>query len=1031
VRLADISIRRPVFAVMLIGALVVLGLMSYPRIGVDLFPDVEFPVVTVTVTYPGADPASMESKVADPIEEAVNSMAGIKELRSVNLESVTQVFVQFDLGVDAERAAQDIRDRLSAIARDLPGGIEPPVVQKLDMDSTPVMSVALFGDLPARELTRVAEDVVKERIQRAAGVGSVDLVGGRAREIQVLVRPERLAGLGLTVGDVADALRAQNMELPAGRIEEGRRELMVRTRGEVGSVQEIADIIIRGRGGAVVRIGDVASVEDGAAEARSWSSLDGTAAVALVIRKQSGSNTVAVARAVRAELDALAPRVEAEGAHLAVAADISTYVEHSINDVKFDLLFGCVLAVVVILLFLADFRATLISAVALPCSVIATFAFIDLMGFSFNNMTMLALTLSIGLLIDDAIVVVENIHRHAGMGKGAARAASEGTSEIALAVIATTATIIAVFLPVAFMQGLIGRFFFQFGLTVSFAAAVSTLVSLTVTPMLASLLLRPRARPFVVFRVVRRGLDGLDTGYRWLLERALNHRLVTLGVAVATLVGAVALASQMDTEMLPPEDRAEFGVNIETPEGASLAATTELVEAIATDLREHAPGVRQTFVSVGGGPQGQVNRAEIHVLLTPARQRRFHQDDVMAWVRARFADVDDAVITVSLIDVVGGGSGFRPQPVQFNIRGSDSDELERVARALVAELERLPGFVDLDVTHRPGRPELVIDIDRDRAADLGVPVAAIATTIRALIAGDKVTELKDGIDIYDVTMRLPEKERDAFEALTNLTVRSDSGELVELASVVTVTRAIGPSVIERQARQRQVTVLANLEGLALGRATRLLDEAAARVVPPELVTDYVGMAEFMQETEHYMGLALLLAVIFVYMVLAAQFNSFVHPFTIMLALPMSVIGAFGALYLSGMTLSIFAMIGVILLMGLVTKNGILLVDYTNTLRARGMSVREALLAAGPVRLRPILMTSAAMICGMLPVALALSEGGEIRAPMAVTVIGGLITSTLLTLVVVPVVYSLMSALTGSRPLRWLGGLIFARAEPDE
>ena len=1030
-RLADISIRRPVFAAVLIGALMVLGLFSYPRVGVDLFPDVEFPIVTVTVTYPGADPASMETKVADPIEEAVNTMAGIKTLRSVNLESVTQVFVQFDLETQVDQAAQDVRDRVSSILPQLPEGIDPPKVQKFDVGAAPIMSVAVSGKMAPRDLTKLADDVVKERIQRIRGVGSVDLIGGREREIHILVRPGDLAGFGLTVEDVANALRAQNLDMPAGRIEEGVRELTVKVEGEVDDVHEIQEIVIpappmppsgdaRAVATTLVRIRQVADVVDGTEEARSWSSMDGASAVALVVRKQSGSNTVAVAQQVRAELDKLRPEVTKAGGSLSVPADWSTYIEHSINDVKFDLLFGGVLAVLIILFFLHDIRATLISAVAIPSSVVATFWFVEVMGFTFNNMTMLALSLSIGILIDDAIVVIENIYRHLSTGKRAREAASDATSEIGLAVVATTACIVAVFLPVAFMKGIVGRFFFQFGLTVSFAVAVSALVSFTVTPMLSSLLLREHTgRPALVFRPFAWFLDHVDSWYRGILGWSLRHRWITLGLAFVSMVAAFGLVGQVKKEFIPPEDRSEFQVNLELPVGSSLALTRDFTEAVAADMRAHAPGVAHTFITVGGGDQGQVHQAQINIQMPPRKTRSFHQMEAMAWVRERYKDVKNVTFSVVPINAVSGG-GFRNQMVQFNVRGPDLDKLAEVTRNLVAELKKVPGFVDLDTTHRTGRPEVSIQVDRERAGDLGVPISSIATTLRYFIAGDKVSELKEGLDIYDVTMELPEGQKAGIQSLSNLKVRSTAGQLIDLSNVVRVEAQSGPAAIERQARQRQVTVLANLDDtLPLGEASQKVMEAAAKVVPASLTADFAGMAEIMAESFQYMGLALLLAIVFVYMLLAAQFNSFIHPFTIMLSLPLSMVGAFGALYLSGSTLSIFSMIGVIMLMGLVTKNAILLVDYTNTLRERGLPMFEALLEAGPVRLRPILMTTAAMVFGMLPVALALSEGGETRAPMAITVIGGLLTSMLLTLVVVPVVYSLFDQLV-ARLMRLLG-----------
>jgi HAE1 family hydrophobic/amphiphilic exporter-1 len=1031
VKLAEISIRRPVFAVMLIGALVVFGLVSYPRIGVDLFPNVEFPVVTVTVVYPGADPATMESKVADKLEEAINSMSGIRVLRSVNLESVTQVIVEFELDVSVDRAMQDIRDRISAITRNLPEGIEPPQVQKFDVGAAPIMSVALSGALGPREMTALADDVVKERIQRLKGVGSVDLIGAQERQIHVLIRPADLAGKGLTVQDVAQALQLENLELPAGRIEAGQKELSVKTRGDVRSVAEIRNIVISGLGGALVRVDDVADVIDGEEEARSASTMNGQSALALVIKKQSGANTVAVSKAVRAELEVLRPQIERAGATLTVPTDTAPYIEHAIDDVKFDLAFGAILAIVIILFFLHDFRATLISAVALPASVVATFAFIGAMGFTFNNMTMLALSLSIGILIDDAIVVIENIHRHLEMGKPPFIAARDATSEIGLAVLATTFSIVAVFVPVAVMKGIVGRFFFQFGLTVSFAVLVSLLVAFTLTPMLSSRFLRIAGhdkKPNVLVRAIEWFLNHVEAIYKRALRWALAHRAVTLAAAVIALVGSFALVAKVKAEFLPPEDRAQFQVDVELPVGQSLATTAAYTEAVATDIRTALPNVIGTFTTVGGGDQGKVNQGAVQVILSGRKERAYAQQAAMAWVRERYKGQKGANITVAEINMVGGG-GFKSQPVQFNIRGKDPEAIAKAAGDLVAALAKVKGFVDLDISYRSGKPELAVVPDRERAAALGVPVAAIATTVRALIANDKVTELKQGLDSFDVTMSLPQADKNGLAGLTNLQVRSATGQLVDLANLVRIERTSGPSQIDRQARQRQITVYANLEGVPLGDATKIVDQTAATIVPTNLTTDHAGMGQVMAESFGYMGIALMLAVIIVYMILAAQFDSFVHPFTIMLSLPLSVVGAFGALFLTGMTLNIFSMIGVIMLMGLVTKNAILLVDYANSQVAAGKSTFDALMLAGPVRLRPILMTTAAMIFGMLPVALALGEGGEQRAPMAVTVIGGLITSTMLTLVVIPVVYSLVAGAIHSGPLRWLSELLFGKGQP--
>jgi HAE1 family hydrophobic/amphiphilic exporter-1 len=544
--------------------------------------------------------------------------------------------------------------------------------------------------------------------------------------------------------------------------------------------------------------------------------------------------------------------------------------------------------------------------------------------------------------------------------------------------------------------------------------------------MLSSRLLRRASdhRPNFIIRGLEAVLAWVDRGYRRVLAAALRQRALTMGVAVAAMVGSVALVARVKSEFLPPEDRAMLSVDIELPTGTSLAATVEYIQSVAADLKAHAPGVTDTLVTVGGGAQGQVNIGKVQVNLVPGKQRRFLQQDVMAWVRERYAGVPGALFTVNEISAIGGDSGFKTQPIQFNIRGRDMAELQKAAEDLKAELAKAPGFVDLDLSYRGGKPELAIEIDRDRAGELGVPAAAIATTLRALVAGDKVSEYKEGLDLFDVTMRLPDEQKVGIEGLGNLKVRATGGQLVDLASVVRVTRGEGPSQIERQARQRQITVYAALQGLPLGEASKVVVDRAARVVPADLSTSFAGMADVMTESFGYMMTALMLAIILVYMILAAQFDSFVHPFTIMLSLPLSVVGAFGALFMTGMTLNIFSMIGIIMLMGLVTKNAILLVDFTNQLRAQGLSATEALLRAGPVRLRPILMTTLAMIFGMLPVALALGEGGATRAPMAVTVIGGLITSTLLTLVVVPVVYTLVEGMTHSRPVKWTARKLF-------
>jgi HAE1 family hydrophobic/amphiphilic exporter-1 len=928
------------------------------------------------------------------------------------MENVGLVVVQFELERKADQAVQDVRDKVSSALKNLPKDLEPPIVERIDVNAAPVMFLALAGPLPTRDLTALAKDTVKQRLQAINGVGGVDIIGGQEREFHIWIDPGKLDSYGLAVGDVAQMLAAQNVEIPGGRMDLAKTELAVKTRGQVYSARELENIIISATGGPPVRVADVARVEDGAEERRSYSTLNGTSSITLLVRKQSGSNTVEVAHRVKQALDQLRPQLPA-GAKLAVPVDNSVFTENMIHDVTFDLVYGAVLAILIIMFFLHDWRATLISATALPVSVIATFAFIKGMGYTLNMMTMLALSLSIGILIDDAIVVIENIHRHLEMGKSPLKAAAEATAEIGLAVMATTASILAVFVPVATMKGMVGRFFVQFGLTVAFAVSVSLFVAFTLTPMLSSRFLRSHTGKGRIGRAIERLLGSLDHGYRRVLAAALHHRGWTILVAILALVGAVVLTSTVPKEFMGTEDRSMLNVSMELPTGSSLGVTEAFAESIATKLRA-VPGVKDTLVTIGGTSQSEINRASIQVNLVKRKERDFTQAAAIEHIRRQFptwTERKDVMFAVEPLNMMGGGnSAFRSAQLQFNVRGRDYNEIGKATDELVAWMRSQPGYVDVDVSYRGGKPEVAIDIDRDRAADLGVPIAAIASTVRSMMAGDKVTEISADGQRWDVRLRLDEIFRQKAEDLLAFKIRSTTGQLVAMSNVVSISRGTGPAKIDRQNRQRQITVFANLAGdKTLGTAVTEVEGAAKTSIPRTMVTDWTGMGDVMRESFGHLINALILAVIIVYLVLAAQFESFLHPFTIMLSLPLSMVGALGGIALARSTISIMTLIGIILLMGLVTKNAILLVDYTNTLRRQGKSRREALLAAGQVRLRPIFMTTAAMIAGMMPVALALSEGSEQRAPMAIAVIGGLVTSTLLTLVVVPVAYEIVDA----------------------
>jgi HAE1 family hydrophobic/amphiphilic exporter-1 len=1033
--LANTSVRRPVFATMVIAALIVFGFISIGMIGVDLMPQIDFPVVTITTILPGADPETVELEVSDKIEEAVNTIDGVDELRSISSENISIVIVMFELEKDIDVVVQDVRDKIAGIRGELPDQIEAPLVEKLDFNSDPILTIAVSGrdvgadkmDEEIRRITEATKDRIKERLQTISGVGSVRMVGGQEREVRVWLEADKLHAYRIPVEQVMGVLAAENVKIPGGRIESASTETVIKTLGELESVEDFNNLVVAYADAKPVTIREIGYVEDGLEEMRSISYLNGKRAVALEVRKVSGANTVAVAQAVKEELEAINESLP-EDIDVSVAVDSSVFIEDAIEDVQWELIVGGILAVLVILFFLRDLRTSLISAVAIPTSVIATFTFINFMGFTINMLTMLALTISVGMLIDDAVVVLENIYRHMEQEKKDRRkAAMEATQEIGLAVMAATFTIFAVFVPISFMTGIVGRFFYEFGLTVAFAVAVSLFVSFTLTPMLCSLFLklRPAAeKRNIVYRVLTKGLRSLDSGYRALLAAALRHRVITVLLAVAIFAFSLFIAGIIPSEFQPPFDESQFTISIEAPLGSSLDETIRYV-GILEDRINEMPGIVETFTAVGGGAQEQVNRAKLDVKIVQPEDRSYTQLEFMDYVRERLLDndgrdgeqADIGNLRIAIGELQRGGStGFADYQLQYSIRGHDLNVLQEKANAIKAKLQDIPGFVDLNTSYSTGKPEVGVRINRKKATDLGVSVASVATTIRALFAGQDVTTFKEGGEQYDVRVQLMDVDRDDPEDINRLMVRLRSGKVVDLAGLVDLDREFGPVQIERRDRMREVLVRTNLTAdLPLGVAVQDIYEAADEVgIPTGYVAKIVGMARIMQESFQTIFFTLFLAIIIIYMVLASQFESFIHPFTIMISLPLSIVGAIGILLLTGNTLNILTLIGIIMLMGIVTKNSILLVDYTNTLRGRGMERTEAILLAGPRRLRPILMTAFSTIFGSVPVALALGSGGSFRAPMALAVIGGLLTSTLLTLVIIPVVYSLLDDLASIR-----------------
>ena len=1026
--LSDTSIKRPVFATMLVMALVVLGVVSYPRIGVDLFPKVDLPIVNVTTRLNGANPEIMDIDVTDKIEESINTISGVKTITSTSTEGASVVTVEFVLEKDIDLAVQDVREKISVIRSKLPTDIDEPVVEKVDPDATPVLWLALHGQKSVRDLSTYADEVLKEQIQRINGVGAIRMYGLRLRQARIWLDNDKLRAYGVTAHDVMKTLQRENIELPGGRIESATKEYTIKVKGEFPTIQQFNDMAVGYHNGAAVRIRDVGRAEDGMEEKRTIARYNGSPSVSLGIQKQSGTNTVEVIDRIKKELKEISNTLP-HGMKLSIGFDQSDFIKRSISEVQHHLIYGGLFAILAVLIFLRNVRTTVISAMAIPASVISTFAIMNAFGFTFNNMSMLALSLSIGILIDDAIIVIENIQRHIEEGMTPREASFFATSEIGLAVSATTLAIIVIFIPVAFMKGIIGRFFFQFGMTVVFAVMVSWFVSFTLTPMLASLYLKEKdsvrtylKMPVVIEKAMERfsvqgrartfsckleeGYEKLEARYRIVLDWALSHRLKVLTAAAASFLLGILLMFLIGKEFVPSEDQSRFIIRLQAPIDYSVDEVDRICHSAENVVRRF-PEVSSVLYSQGGGRTRETNKANLMINLVPKSKRDKGQEEIKAEMRRILRKIPGLRASVENVSMIGGGQ--RQVAIMYSIRGLDLDKLEVYTKEIRDRFGRLPGIVDLDTSLEKGKPEVRVFIDRDKAADLGVDVATIAETANFLLSGEvEVTKFKDEAKgrRYDVRVRLNPENRASPDDIGQIYVRSKEGKLVMLSNIVSLKEGGGASVINRVDRQRAVTLFANLEKKPLGQAKAELDDISSKILTPGYSGSYKGQADIMKESFGYLLFAALLGIVMAYMVLAAQFESFVHPFTVLLSMPFSLIGAFGALFIFGRTLNIFSIIGLILLMGLVKKNAILLVDYTNILRQRGMERRQALLEAGPVRLRPILMTTFAMIMGMMPIAIGIGEGAETRSPMALATIGGLITSLLLTLVVIPVAYDL-------------------------
>jgi len=1043
-----VSIANPVMATMVMLAFVVLGLFSYQRLKVDQFPDVEFPVVVVQIDYPGASPEIVESEVTKKVEEAVNSIAGINILSSRSYEGTSVVIIQFNLEVDGRRAADDVREKISAVRPLLRDEVEEPRVLRFDPASRPIFSVALTSPDNSRDpmqLSTYADQVLKKRLENVRGVGSVTLVGEVKREINVYLKPDALESFGVGVDQVAAAVRSENQTLPAGSLRSKDSERVVQIDARVARPDELRQIVVARRNGQAVKLWQVADVVDGPQEIESLALYNGQRTLALDVQKAQGENTIDVVDGLNKVLEQIRPQLP-QGMSVDVVRDNSRPIRVAVQNVRRTLFEGALLTIGIVFLFLNSWRSTVITGLTLPIALIGTFLFMYAFGFTINMITLMALSLCVGLLIDDAIVVRENIVRHVQMGKSPHDASLEGTNEIGLAVLATTLSIVAVFLPIGFMAGIIGKFFHEFGITIVAAVLISMFVSFTLDPMLSSIWHDPaidahdgdgKPRNWYdktigrVTGAVDRWSHRLGDTYQSLLAWSLKHKLATLAIAAASLVASFALVPLMGTEFVPKADYSETTVSFYTPAGSSIEVTEAKTRQVEAILREF-PEVRYTLATINTGQALGKNYASILIRLVDRKQRQRSVDQMSVPLRERLARVPGITVThVGLLDAVGGA-----KPISISVQGTDLAELGRVTERLSIELRKIPGLVDLDTSLKANKPTVDIDVRRDAASDLGLSVGSLTRMLRALVAGDTVGNWRAADDqSYDVNVRLAPTSREVPTDLSRLgivagTNADGSARIVRLSQVADVRPGLGPSQINRRDLSREVELTANVSGRSLGEVSadirRVLDSSG---LPPGMTYRFGGSTKDMAESFGYAVSALGLAIVFIYMILASQFKSFLQPISLMSSLPLTLIGVVLTLVLFGSTLNMFSIIGVVMLMGLVTKNAILLVDFANRARhghsADGLSGEPmgrdaALLLAAKVRLRPILMTTLAMVFGMVPLAFALSEGSEQRAPMGQAVIGGVITSSLLTLVVVPVIYCYFDDLAEWARRRWFG-----------
>jgi HAE1 family hydrophobic/amphiphilic exporter-1 len=1008
--LSDTSVRRPVFATIITVALIFFGILGYQRIGIDLFPQVDIPFVTVTTTLLGAAPEVMDTDVTDPIEEQINTIEGVKHITSSSGYGFSQVVVEFELYRDLDSAVQDVRAKVDLAKRNLPTDIDPPIIDKLDINAIPILWLSMSGNLPLQTLGMLADEVLRPQLESIRGVGTISLDGYAKREIRVWLDGKKLEAHRLTSNDIARAFFARNIELPGGIIESVDREFTVRNLGELRNIEEFNHLIVTYQNGAPIRLKDVGWVEDGTETVRSIARFNRVPSIGLSIVPRSGANVVEVARSVKAKLEDIKKTLP-HGVDVTVSFDSSTFIEKAISDVGYDVFLGGLLAAGIMFIFLLSIRSTIITALAIPTSLITSFGIMHFMGFTRNYMTMLALSMMVGVVIDDAIIVLENIYRHMEEGGDSMTAAKEGTSEIAFAAMAATFSIAAVFIPVAFMGGMIGRFFYQFGVTVAASVIASLVVALILIPMLCSRFLKIEEKRGKIYHFFDRSYERLEGHYRGALTFCLKHRWLIVLIATVIFLGSIFTLTKLKTEFIPKSDESRFMIHIEAPTGSTLHYTDDKMQKLE-NLVLAMPETKNIFSTLGVGTRKEVNKGTLLVALKDRKDRKRSQQQIMGELRDKIRDIPGFKAYVEDFAPIAVG-GRRGAPLQFDIKGPEIEELEKISNKIMQEMMRSPGMVDVSSDLELTKPEVRVLIDRNKAADVGVDIREISSAVLQMIGGQEVSKFKDSerAKRYDVRVRLIKDQRMNPEDIAQISIRTPGGGLIKLAQVVQVDEGIGPNLINRKDRQRSATIYADIIGdKRLGEAIAEVEALAKKYIPSGYSHSFFGQAEVFRESFQYLIVALIQAIIIIYMLLAMQFNSFLHPLTVMLALPLSTVGAFGALFITGDTISIVSMIGMITLTALVVKNSILLVDYTNTLKGGGIERNQAVLQAAPVRLRPILMTAVTTMLGVLPVALGYSAGGELRAGMGRATFGGMFASTLLTLFVVPIAYTLLDDL---------------------